>query len=174
MNKNWRNAVNCWSGWWWVHGNLLHCPLYLCLIFEHFHNTKFFKNHYEYIVPVMNKSFISSVKIIKLSCSGYYMTNMLFLAHYTLFLTAYLFNRCYWSRFDIWGNWDSKNLAKDSRQVRWGRENSHTMEVSNVHIVRSLYKYYCTWACLFHCHLQYFSASCFYRKMNQPLSVYPR
>lgn len=60
----------------------------------------------------MNKSFISSVKIIKLSCSGYYMTNMLFLAHYPLFLKTYLLDWCYWSRFDIWGNWDSKKLGQ--------------------------------------------------------------
>ena len=61
----------------------------------------------------------------------------------------------------------NKPLGQGLKTMKMGK-NSHTMEVSATHIVWCLSNYYCTRACLFHCHLQYFSASCFSRKMNQP------
>ena len=166
MNKN----VEHWSGWWWTCGNLLYYSLRFYVLFEHSHTTKFFVGFFFHFFKItvnilfllwtnpshpLHWSFFSGV------CP------MLVLAR--LFLMTRLWVGVTGPKLTSEGTKTQRNkpLGQGLKTMKMGK-NSHTMEVSATHIVWCLSNYYCTWACLFHCHLQYFSASCFSRKMNQP------
>lgn len=163
MNKN----VEHWSGWWWACGNLLYYSLCFYVLFEHSHTVKsffstFFKSLWIYCFyceQILHTHFTGVVSVECAQCWSQHVYSSWPVCGWVLLVPSWYLKNL--------RSKETSHLAKDSRQWRWGKS-SHTMEVSATHIVWCLSKYYCTWACLFHCHLQYFSASCFARKMNQP------
>ena len=162
MNKN----VEHWSGWWRACGNLLYYSLCFYVLFEHSHTMKcffpLFLNHCEYIVSTVNKSFTrTSLELFQWSVPS---------AGPSRSIPHHLsVGGCYWSQVDIWRTWDPKKQATwprtqddedGGRAATLWRCPPHTLSgdlpsiIVREHVcftVRRPSKYYCAWACLFHC-----------------------
>ena len=163
MNKN----VEHWSGWWRACGNLLYYSLCFYVLFEHSHTIKCFFPLFKITVNILFLLWTNPSHPLHWSC---------FSGVCPVLVPARLFlMTCLW--VGVTGpkliseepeTQRNKPLGQGLKTMKMGEEQPHYGGVCYTHCLVPLLKYYCTWACLFHCHLQYFSASCFARKMNQP------